>query len=220
MTPRGMIFRAVCMISLTFLLFACGGGGGDSTQAPIIVNPSGYPDVAGTYSMNIKSTAVTCSDGSATTVDAMAKNFTVTQNINQINLAGTSTPIPLPSNITVVSKSDLSGNVDPAGNFIVNGTVVAQIGSVPGQTSYSYNFTGAFTSSGWSGYLKYSVLNATIPVSCTGTTTFTGERISKSTVQSVKSAQAEEDRTPIEVHSIFDAASMLLVLDADGSDNR
>jgi len=165
---------------VVLLLVSCGGGGGGgggssspSWNGP--VNAAGFPDVDGKYSFNTGNISYTCTDGTKGTVSAVALNFEISQNANQLlfyNPAASLIP-----GITIIESNNLTGNIEKTGYFIANQRVVAIINPLLGTNTINYNLSGYFNLTGWNGNYEYVGYNDYYNVSCTNNSTFTGDYI-------------------------------------------
>jgi len=168
------------ILTLAFVMSACGGGGGgngsgNSTNT-IPLNAAGFPNVAGNYSFNTKDVSYSCTDGSSGTNTPIALNFTVSQTDNTLTLTQTGSTGTIPG-FTVTSITAAAGNVQKNAQFIINQSATATSTLIPGTLSVTYNTTGTFTTTGWSGTYKYSLYSAAYNATCNFTTTFTGDKI-------------------------------------------
>lgn len=161
------------LLTLLILISGCSGGGG-GTVAP--TTASSFPNVVGSYSFNTSVFNMTCTDGSTATNPALALNFNVTQNANQITIVNTSVTGGIPG-ITIIDISDPIGNVQTNGTFILNQTATANFTGISGTVTLSYNQTGTFTTGGWSGTYTYTATAPSLGGSCTFKASFTGDKI-------------------------------------------
>lgn len=167
------------MISLAFSVLVGCGGGGDSS-APLPLGNSGFPEVSGRYSFNTGQVRMVCTDGSRATNPALALNFDVDQNANEITLSSTVSVGATPG-LTVTNSSVAAGNVRPNSSFIVNQFAVARIDNVSGEVNISYNISGSFNQGGWSGSYSYNISSSSSGA-CDFTTAFSGTKISSAKV--------------------------------------
>jgi hypothetical protein len=159
-------------------IISCGGGGDESSSPSWTgpVNAAGFPDVEGKYSFNTGPISYTCTDGTNGTLSAIAMNFELSQNANQLffyNPAASSIP-----GITIIARGTGTANIDKTGYFIGNQRIIATISPAPGTNTIDYNLSGHFSMTGWSGNYQYVMYNDYYKVSCTCNTTFTGDYIS------------------------------------------
>lgn len=170
------------MLLVALLITACGssGGGGSSEESTPTwdgpVNSDGYPEVAGTYPFTTKSISMSCSDGSSDTFSAIAFNVTVTQSANKVSLESDATITP---GLTIIETTGTTGNIETSGTFIATQTSTVTIDGVIGNITLSYNISGTFTTSGWAGNYKYTAFFQSYSLSCTYTTTYSGNKLSK-----------------------------------------
>ncbi len=161
-------------------LVACGGGGGDSSSSPTQqwngpVDGSGYPVVAGTYAFTTGTVTMKCSDNSTGTGPALSMNVIVSQSQNAITLTQAN-PI-VPAGLTITSQTPMAGTVDTSGNFVMNESLVATLNGVPGDINVSYNVTGTFSPTNWTGVYIYTAYFTAYNGSCTYATTFSGNKL-------------------------------------------
>ena len=152
------------------LLTACGSNGDTVTDTSI-------PNVAGTYAFNTSTFYGECADNSSDSFPGIAFNIIITQNLNTLTATRESGDGLVGTGITVVSSSGTTGNVQTDGTFILNQYAQVTIDGLTGIQTVSYNQTGVFSSSGWSGAYEYTVILTDYSVSCTYTTTFSGSKV-------------------------------------------
>ena len=190
------------------LLSSCGGGGGDAAPvATAPANSSGFPSVAGRYSFNTGTFNFTCSDGSTGTNPALALNVDVTQNANALTLVSTSAGSSTPG-LTVIDSTGTTGNVAADSSFILNQTTTANITGISGTVVLSYNQTGSFTSSGWSGTYTYSASSASFG-SCTYVASYTGTKVTSKPSLARKEFNLNND-LPTDIYDQFSIIGSLL----------
>lgn len=184
---------------LFILLSGCGGSGDDST--PTATNQSGFPAVAGRYSLNTSTFKISCSDGSTATTPAIALNFDISQNANVITLLNTNSSSSVPG-ITVIDSTANTGNVQENSSFITTQIITATIDGISGKTHVNYNLTGSFTSNGWSGTYTYIVSPATSG-SCTCTAPFTGTKITSAKADNISNPSYNIESNPLNTYDSF-----------------
>ena len=159
------------------IIQGCSSGGGDSTAAPTTTNPSGYPDVAGTYAFTTGDVNFICSDGSTGVLPPISQNMVVTQTDNVITLTNPpGTPSDIPG-ITLISETPNTGTVTTSGSFTTSRIITVYFDQLFTNATVNYSVTGTFTSIGWSGNYRYIVSFTDIGGSCDYTTTFSGSKI-------------------------------------------
>jgi len=165
-------FLAVGMALLT----GCGGGDGGDGSSDFTYTPSGFPQVAGRYSLNTGTWTWTTM-GQSGSFGPTALTLDISQVDN--HLTGVNPYLDLQSGdqymgFTLREESGVSGNVQKDGNFTITSSLRGSMDGV-GEVRVDYTLVGSFTSSGWSGTYTYMVIGGEDVV--TYSTTFTGERI-------------------------------------------
>ena len=181
---------------ITIFLSSCGSDSDTATN-----NSSGYPDVAGRYSFNTSTFNISCSDGSSGTNPAIALNFDVTQNANVITLVNTNAAGGIPG-ITFLESTDATGNIQTNSSFIITQIATATFDGISGIVNLSYNQTGSFTSTGWSGTYTYTATSATLG-SCTFTASFTGSKIITANSINTSKQINEKQSFPVDIYDTF-----------------
>jgi hypothetical protein len=165
-----MLKKTIC-ISVILLLAACG----SDDESNAIQGLENVTDVSGHYSMITSALSAECTDGTSDTFPALALSGTITHTGNNVlftnDNAGGNTP-----GITILEQDDMDGVIESSGRFVMTSTATIQIDGVSGDNTASYNLSGYFNDSGWSGDYVYSLYFQSIGGSCEYSTTFSGSK--------------------------------------------
>ena len=158
------------------LLLSCSASEDDSNLSPL-------DNVSGTYSFTTSNIDAYCTDGSIGTYPALALNFNITQSGTSLTFANTNTAgVP---GITFLSSTELNGNLSSNNSFVANQFATAIFDGIAGEVTLSYNVSGTFSSTGWSGNYEYSAFFQSLSETCYYSTTFSGSKSSANTLDSI-----------------------------------
>lgn len=163
---KSFLFLALVLLSLTL---SCSGGGSSSGGGV-----SKIDNVAGTYAFTTGTMNAACSNGNSTSIPAFSQNYYISQSGNIVTITGGSAPAPVGA--TLLSSSPPTGTVDSGNNFVMNGSAILAVSGVSGQVTASINYSGTFTTTGWSGVVTITYLFQSYNTSCRVTSNFSGTK--------------------------------------------
>jgi hypothetical protein len=166
------IFKTLALTA-TISLVGCGGSGGSSSSNDV-EKLSNTTNVAGNYTLITSAISAECTDGSSDTLKAIALSGDVSHTGNKIEFNNDNGGSGV--GITVIEADTPSGIIEADGKFIMTSAVLAKQEGIDGNLTLSYNLSGYFNDTGWSGEYQYSVFFHAFSESCTYTTPFSGTK--------------------------------------------
>ncbi|MBL4796604.1 MAG: hypothetical protein JKY50_04255 [Oleispira sp.] len=164
------ILRSSILISAAIL----SGCGGDSSDSNDTVGLNDVTNVSGNYSMITSAISTECSDGSTATEPAIALSGQIIHTDNKVEFIGDDNEGT--AGQTIIETDRATGIIESNGKFIITKVVLAQVEGIEGNLTYSFNHSGYFNDTGWSGDYQYSVFFHNLSASCTSQTTFYGTK--------------------------------------------
>jgi hypothetical protein len=142
---------ALSLAMITTLLSSCGGGDSDSGSSWTgQTNSSGFPEVAGTYSLIADGVKYTCTDNSSGEVGPISVDVAVTESANVLTIRNSNAQAELPG-VTVLQTTDNTGDIAHDATFTTTKTLTAQVAGLTGNVVYDLTLQGQFSPSGWAG---------------------------------------------------------------------
>jgi len=168
---------ALSLAIVTILLSSCGGGSDSSSSWNGPNNSSGFPEVAGTYSLIADGVQFTCTDNSSGEAGPVSIDLTVTESANVLTIHNPNPQAELPG-VTVLQTTDDTGDVARDATFTTTKSVTAQVAGLTGDALVNLTLQGQFSPSGWTGTYNIRFTSLSLGSSCTYTYVFSGDKIS------------------------------------------
>lgn len=171
----------ILYILVVFLLIGCQHEKEDNELGNLpSANASGFPDVAGVYSLNTGKIQASCSDGTTAEFQGFSFNVQVVQDDNEVELVNLDKSGDKESGgFKFKTESESKGTVQKNGKFIVRKTGLAELVDFNVDARVNYAIAGTFDADGWYGDYEYTMIVAEMAFNCDYKTTFFGDFIKK-----------------------------------------
>jgi len=138
---------------------------------------TGFPNVAGKYSIFTQKFTGRCSDGTSGEVPAFSTNLQVNQSENELTIEGTQSIASNGMNgLTITNMTPYRGNINRQKGFSANRTVDVKINQTGQTGTYRFYLNGSFNSQGWSGDVNMELILLGIGT-CSYSSTFRGDKV-------------------------------------------
>ena len=137
-------------------------------------NSTGFPQVAGTYTIEIYPTIIYCDNGLQQTSELIATNYLISQNGNQLDVVDLN-PSPTPM-VEIIEVSESSGILREDRSFSFYEAGIVLIDGVPGRVSLEVWVDGEFSEVDWYGTYRSAFTYLSLGVTCHFVADFHGLR--------------------------------------------